>query len=234
MAFSISAMLLMPLILAHGPYLRQDLNPTDTDGHVHFALKIAPSICMVRFTKRGKPGATMFNPWCKSTVVGYRLYGVQALPLVWTRILRLANSSATIARSPARRPRDGRATSGKTSGEISCVISAQLPCNGRTVATAMPPNIRQDDSQDNSRADAHVRAVRAINKAAGCNYLAARLALGAPIRVGGPSPLRVATGGQANWSSGVPGRRSSAPANKRRGHGLRPAPSTKNRKELNL
>jgi hypothetical protein len=197
----------------------------------NFTLQIAPSICMVTFTKRGKPGATMFIKWCKSTVVGYRLYGVQALPLVWTRILRLANSSPTIARSPARRSRDGRATTGKTSGDKPRVISAQLPGNGQTAATAMPPNIRQDDSQDNSRADAHVRA---INKAASCNCLVARLALGAPIRVGGPSPLRVATGGQANWSSGVPGRRSSAPANKRRGHGLRPAPPTKTRKELNL
>jgi hypothetical protein len=28
-------------------------------------------------------------------------------------------------------------------------MSAQLPGNGRTVAAAMPPNVRQDDSQDN-------------------------------------------------------------------------------------
>ena len=38
----------------------------------------------------------------------------QALPLVRTRFLRLANSSPKIARSPARRSRDGRETSGKT------------------------------------------------------------------------------------------------------------------------
>ena len=69
----------------------------------------------------------------------------QALPLVKTRFLRLANSSPTTARSPARRSRDGRATSGKTSG----AISAQRPDNGRTVATAMPLDGRADDSQDN-------------------------------------------------------------------------------------
>jgi hypothetical protein len=28
-------------------------------------------------------------------------------------------------------------------------MSAQLPGNGRTVAAAMPPNVRQDHSQDN-------------------------------------------------------------------------------------
>jgi hypothetical protein len=39
---------------------------------------------------------------------------------------------------------------------------------------------------------------------------------GAPICAGGASPLRVATGGNANWSSGVRSRRSPARANKRR------------------
>ena len=73
----------------------------------------------------------------------------QALPLVKTRFLRLANSSPKTARSPARRSRDGRATSGKTTGEISRLISAQLPGNGRAMATAMPPTVRRDDTQDN-------------------------------------------------------------------------------------
>ena len=96
-----------------------------------------------------KLDATIFKSRCSRTVVCYRLDRVQALPLVWTRFLRLANSSPKTARSPARRSRDGRATSGKTTGEISRVMSAQRPGNGRTVATAMPPNVRQDDSQDN-------------------------------------------------------------------------------------
>jgi hypothetical protein len=51
------------------------------------------------------------------------------------------------ARSPARWQRDGRAISGKIAGKISRGIAAQLPGNGRTVAAAMPPNVRQDDSQ---------------------------------------------------------------------------------------
>jgi hypothetical protein len=79
----------------------------------------------------------------------YCFYAKQALPLPTGRILRLAGSSPMNARSPARRSRDGRETSGKKSGKMSRVMSAQLPSNGRTVATAMPPSIRQDDSQDN-------------------------------------------------------------------------------------
>jgi hypothetical protein len=80
-------------------------------------------------------------------VVCYRFKGGQALPLVKTRFLQLANSSPKTARSPARRSRDGRATSGKKSG----AISAQRPGNSRVVATAMPPNVRQDGLQDNSQ-----------------------------------------------------------------------------------
>src|ERR1035438_3106036 len=44
---------------------------------------------------------------------------------------------------------------------------------------------------------------------------------GAPICAGGASPLRVATGGSANWSSGVRSRRSPARANRRRDSVLR-------------
>jgi hypothetical protein len=82
-------------------------------------------------------------------VMELTLYAKQALPLVWTRFLRLAKISLKTARSPARRSRDGRETSGEKSGKISRVMSAQCPGNGRTVATAMPLNVRQDDSQDN-------------------------------------------------------------------------------------
>jgi hypothetical protein len=116
----------------------------------NFASQIAPSICAVMFTKRVKNDATIFKSRCSRTVVCYRLNRVQALPLVSTRFLRLANSSPKIVRSPARRSRDGRETSGKKSGEMSRVMSAQLPGNDRTVAAAMPPNVRQDNSQDGS------------------------------------------------------------------------------------
>jgi hypothetical protein len=117
--------------------------------HFKFASQIPPSICAVIHTKHDKRGATIFKSLCKSTAVSYRFYGKEALPLVKTRFLRLANSSPKTARSPARRSRDNRETSGKKSGEISRVISAQRPGNGQKVATAMPLDGRADDSQDN-------------------------------------------------------------------------------------
>jgi hypothetical protein len=115
----------------------------------NFTSQIPPPICAVMHTKHDKRSATIFKSLCKRTAVSKCFYRVEALPLVRTRFLRLANSSPKTARSPARRSRDSRATSGKTTGEISRVMSAQRPGNGRAVATAMPPNVRQDDSQDN-------------------------------------------------------------------------------------
>ncbi len=115
-----------------------------------FTTGIASAICALMHTKRVKADATIFKSRCSRTVMCYRLDRVQALPLVWTRFFRLANSSPKTARSPARRSCDGRETSGKKSGEMSRVMSAQLPGNGRTVAAAMPPNVRQDNLQDGS------------------------------------------------------------------------------------
>jgi hypothetical protein len=129
----------------------------ENTGTLNFTSKIARSICTVRHTKRVKINATIFKSRCSRTVLCYRFDRVEALPLVSTRFLRLANSSPKTARSPARQSRDSRATSGKTSG----AISAQRPGNGRTVATAMPLDGRADDSQDNLRvpdANGHVRA----------------------------------------------------------------------------
>ena|ERR1035438_3260266 len=123
--------------------------------------QIAPSICTVRFTEHDKSGATIFKSLCKRTVVCKCFYRVQALPLVSTRFLRLAHSSLKAARIPARRSRDGREPSGKKSGEMPRVMSAQLPGNGRTVAAAMPPNVLQDDSQDGSPCAGHGRAMSA-------------------------------------------------------------------------
>ena len=125
-----------------------------TPAHFKFAPRIAPSICTVIRTKRVKRDATIFKSRCSRTVLCYRFDRVEALPLVWTRFLRLAHSSPKISRNPARRSRDGCETSGKKSGEMSRVMSAQLPGNGRTVRAAMPPNVRQDDSQDNLPLDA--------------------------------------------------------------------------------
>ena len=121
----------------------------ENTGTLNFTSQIAPSICTVRHAKRVKTNATIFKSRCSRTVLCYRFDRVEALPLVSTRFLRLANGSPKIARSPARRSRDGCETPGKKSGEMSHVVSAQRPGNGRTVAAAMPPNVRQDDSQDN-------------------------------------------------------------------------------------
>ncbi len=116
----------------------------------NFSSQISPSICAVMHTKHNKHGATIFKSLCKRMAVSKCFYRVEALPLVRTRFLRLANSSPKTVRSPARRSRDGRETSGKKSGEMSRVMFAQLPGNGRIVAVAMPPNVRQDNSQDGS------------------------------------------------------------------------------------
>ena len=89
----------------------------ENTGTLNFTSQIAPSICTVRHTKRVKTNATIFKSRCSRTVLCYRFDRVEALPLVWTRFLRLANSSPKTARSPARRSRDGRETSGKKSGE---------------------------------------------------------------------------------------------------------------------
>ena len=117
---------------------------------VNFTSQIALLICTATFTKRVKPDATIFKSRCSRTVLCYRFDRVEALPLNFVRFLRLAIRSPMIQRSPARRSRDGRETSGKKSGEMSRVMSAQRPGNGRTVAAAMPPNVRQDNSQDGS------------------------------------------------------------------------------------
>jgi hypothetical protein len=127
----------------------------------NFKAQIPPSICAVMHTKHDKSDATIFKSLCKRTVVSKCFYTREALPLVWTRFLRLANSSPKTARSPARRSRDSRETSGRTTGENSHAMSAQRPGNGRAVATAMPSNTRQADSQDNLPCVGYERAMSA-------------------------------------------------------------------------
>ena len=141
---------------------------------VNFTSQIASLICTATFTKRVKPDATIFKSRCSRTVLCYRFDRVEALPLVWTRFLRLAHSSPKISRNPARRSRDGCETSGKKSGEMSRVMSAQLPGNGRTVRAAMPPNVRQDDSQDNLTCAGLGRAMSAPEACEATRNLAAQ------------------------------------------------------------
>ncbi len=103
-------------------------------GHVHDALKIR---------------CNHFQRALQEHVNEWSFYTREALPLVRTRFLRLVHISPKTARSPARRSRDSREISGRTTGENSRAMSAQRPGNGRAVATAMPSNTRQADSQDN-------------------------------------------------------------------------------------
>jgi hypothetical protein len=55
------------------------------------------------------------------------LYAKQALPLIFIRLSRLANSSPTIWRNPARRSRNGRELSHKNSGEMSRSLPHNFP-----------------------------------------------------------------------------------------------------------
>ena len=150
----------------------------ENTGTLNFTSQIAPSICTVRHTKRVKTNATIFKSRCSRTVLCYRFDRVEALPLVWTRFLRLANSSPKTARSPARRSRNRRETSGKKSGEYISrhvrATSRQWPDSGSSNAAERPSrrlarqlalrriwtrnvrtenlrNISQDDSSESRR-----------------------------------------------------------------------------------
>jgi len=113
------------------------------------------------FHEARKVRCNSFQRASQERVIEWSFYTREALPLVRTRILRLAQISPMIARSPARRPRDEREISGKTSAGISRAISAQLPGNGRAAATATLPNVHQDGSQDNSHCTGNGRAISA-------------------------------------------------------------------------
>ena len=134
----------------------------ENTGTLNFTSQIAPSICTVRHTKRVKTNATIFKSRCSRTVLCYRLDRVEALPLNFVRFLRLAKNSPMAAWSPARWPHDGHETSAKTTGKISRLASAQFPGNGWAVATAMPTNVHQDDSQDDLPCAGLGRAMSAL------------------------------------------------------------------------
>jgi hypothetical protein len=99
-----------------------------------------------------EPQVRLTNLFSYRTITGTSsLFHTQALPLSFVRFLRLANGSSKNQRSPARRSRNGREATDKTSGEMSRVMSAQLPSNSLTMAVAIPLDDRRDDSQDNLR-----------------------------------------------------------------------------------
>ena len=92
---------------------------TENAGTFNLTSQIASSICTVTFTKRVKPDATIFTSRCSRTAMCYRFRGGQALPLSFVRFLRLASGSSKNRRSPARRSRNGRESSGETSSKMS-------------------------------------------------------------------------------------------------------------------
>jgi hypothetical protein len=91
----------------------------ETTGTINFTSRIAPSIYTVAFTKCEKFGAIIFTSRRSRLSLVCIFRQRHALPLSFVRFLRLANGSSKFQRSPARRPRNGRESSGKTTGEIS-------------------------------------------------------------------------------------------------------------------
>jgi hypothetical protein len=94
---------------------------------VNFTSQIASSICTATFTKRVKPDATIFKSRCSRTVVCHRFDRVEALPLIFIRLSRLANSSPTNRRNPAIRSCNDRELSHKNSGEMPRSITHNFP-----------------------------------------------------------------------------------------------------------
>jgi hypothetical protein len=85
----------------------------------NFTSRIASSICTVAFTKCEKFGATIFTSRRSRLSLVCIFRQGHALPLSFVRFLQLANGLSKNRRSPARRSRNGRESSGETSGKIS-------------------------------------------------------------------------------------------------------------------
>ncbi len=138
-------------------------------GTVNFITQIAPSICALMHTKRVKPDAAIFKSRCSRTAVSYRFRGGHALLLSQAKVLRLANGSSKLVRSPARWPRDIRDTTDKTSDEMPRVIAAQCPHNERATANAMSPDDWRDNSQSSAQPSGSSNfTVRARDNATSC------------------------------------------------------------------
>jgi len=118
---------------------------------ISFTLQIASSICTVAFTKCEKFDAMIFTSRSSrsSPICDFR-HG-HALLLSQAKVLRLANGSSKLVRSPARWACDIRDTTDKTSGEMSRVIAAHCPHNGRATANAMSPDDWRDNSQSSTQ-----------------------------------------------------------------------------------
>jgi hypothetical protein len=127
-------------------------------GTFNFTSQNSHPIRTGMFTKRENSGATFFKSQCSRTVVGYRFYQRDALLLSQAKVFRLANSSSMVAQHPARRSRNVRELSGRTSAKMSCAASALFPGKRRAAATAALLNACASNSQDNLRHNAKMAA----------------------------------------------------------------------------
>ena len=96
-------------------------------GTINFTSQIASSICTVAFTKCEKFDATIFTSRRSRLSLICIFRQGHALLLSFVRFLRLANGSSKNQRSPARRSRNGRESSGKKSGEMSRSLPHNFP-----------------------------------------------------------------------------------------------------------
>jgi len=110
--------------------------PTKLHSHGHEARK---NVC------------SKFQGTVQEHVNEWSFYTREALPLSRAKVLRLANGSPELARSPVRWSRDDREPSGKKSGEMSRATVAQCPRNRQATADVSSPDDRRDDLQDNLR-----------------------------------------------------------------------------------
>ena len=120
----------------------------------NFTSRIASSICTVAFTKREKFGATIFTSRRSRLSLVCIFRQGQALPLSFVRFLRLANGSSKNRRSPARRSRNGRESSGETSGNI----SRSIPHIDRAIARQWQTQCHQMSARQLARQLASWRA----------------------------------------------------------------------------
>jgi hypothetical protein len=85
------------------------------------------SDCARHVRKNENFGTFNFTSRCSRTAVSDRFRMGQALPLIFIRLSRLANSSPTNRRNPARRSHNGREPSHKNSGEMSRSLPHNFP-----------------------------------------------------------------------------------------------------------
>ena len=111
----------------HAWHRSKNGNAGTVNFNSQFTPQIESSICTIVFTKCVKPDATIFTSRCSRMSACYRFRGGQALPLIFIRLSRLANSSPTNRRNPAIRSRNGREPSGKKSGEMSRLLPHNFP-----------------------------------------------------------------------------------------------------------